>query len=195
MADLADPKRALRRAMRRMRGRLSPEELGAAAEAVVPHVLGMDLHPGPALLYVSIRRELPTEPLFRALWAAGVSTAVPAMVGDRMESRLRRPDDLLEPDDSGIPTSHGEVVVPTVVLCPGLAFDLRGGRLGYGGGNYDRWIEDQPRRPYLVGLCVDEALVDAVPIAPHDVPMDAILTPRRGLVRVPAPTSGRRAGR
>ncbi len=169
MADLIEAKRALRRAMRQMRNRLTSEELAAAAQAVVPHVLALGLGDGPVLLYVSIRRELPTEPLFHALWDAGVPTAVPAMVGRRMEARQRRPDDLLVPDDSGIPTTGGPLACPTVVLCPGLAFDRRGGRLGYGGGNYDRWIGEQPRRPRLVGLCVDEARIEEVPTDPHDV--------------------------
>jgi 5-formyltetrahydrofolate cyclo-ligase len=179
MADgLTDGKRALRRAMRRMRGAMAWEALAMAGRAVVPHVLDLDgLHDGPVLLYVSIRRELPTDSLFEALWAAGVTTAVPAMVGGHMEARLRLPHATVVDDDAGIPTALGPVVEPTLVLCPGLAFDRRGGRLGYGGGNYDRWIAARPQRPRLFGRCVDGALVDAVPTGDRDVPMEGIITP------------------
>ncbi len=172
------PKKALRRAMRRMRGGLTPEDLTQAAEAVVPHVLSMPgLHDGPVFLYVSIHRELPTEPLFQALWGAGVVTAVPAMVGRHMEARLRHPGAALEADSAGIPTTLGPLVEPTLALCPGLAFDRRGGRLGYGGGNYDRWIDARPHRPRLFGLCVDDAVIDDVPTSDHDVPMEGLVTP------------------
>jgi len=178
MAQRVNEKKELRRAMRRMRGGLSVEALAAAGEAVVPHVLELDgLHEGPVLLYVSIRRELPTEPLFEALWAAGVVTAVPAMVDGGMEARLRDPRATVIDDDAGIPTTMGPVARPTLVLCPGLAFDRRGGRLGYGGGFYDRWVASQATRPRLVGLCVEEAVIDEVPVDPHDQLMEALLTP------------------
>jgi len=173
-----EPKKELRRAMRRMRGGLTPEDLAEAAQAVIPHVLALPgLHEGPVFLYVSFRRELPTQPLFEALWRAGVITAVPAMVGRDMEARLRRPGAALEADSAGILTTLGPLVEPTLALCPGLAFDRRGGRLGYGGGNYDRWIDARAQRPRLFGLCVNGAVIDDVPTSEHDVPMDGLVTP------------------
>jgi 5,10-methenyltetrahydrofolate synthetase len=61
------------------------------------------------------------------------------------------------------------------ILVPGVAFDRRGGRLGRGGGFYDRFLAQWPdvRR---VGIAFSEQLVAAVPREIHDVPVDAVVT-------------------
>ncbi|MBU0704381.1 MAG: 5-formyltetrahydrofolate cyclo-ligase, partial [Chloroflexi bacterium] len=70
------------------------------------------------------------------------------------------------------------VVAPStldLVLTPGVAFDRRGGRLGFGGGYYDRLL---PTTPALrVGVTYDECLADALPCAEHDQRMDWVVTP------------------
>ncbi len=65
-----------------------------------------------------------------------------------------------------------------LVLVPGLGFDLRGQRLGYGQGFYDRLL---PRlgRAVRVGLSFELSLLVEVPSASHDVPVDVIVTDRR----------------
>jgi 5-formyltetrahydrofolate cyclo-ligase len=78
---------------------------------------------------------------------------------------------ILEPDG-------GEVVPPApddVVLVPGLAFDVSGGRLGYGGGYYDRYFADR-RGAVLVGVCFAEQIVGRVPADAGDVRMDWLVT-------------------
>ena len=62
-----------------------------------------------------------------------------------------------------------------LVLVPGISFDRRGGRLGFGGGYYDRFL---PTTPALrVGVTYDECLSDALPCGEHDQRMDWVLTP------------------
>jgi len=62
-----------------------------------------------------------------------------------------------------------------VVLVPGVAFDRQGGRLGFGGGYYDRLL---PTTPALrIGVTYDECLCDALPCGEHDQRMDWIVTP------------------
>ena len=66
-----------------------------------------------------------------------------------------------------------------VVVVPALVLDRRGGRLGYGGGHFDRFLA--ARRPggtLAVGAVFAAQLVDAVPTEPHDVPMDVVVTER-----------------
>lgn len=77
------------------------------------------------------------------------------------------------------PVGAGEAILPgevDVVLIPGLAFDARGGRLGWGRGYYDRALAQAPgaRR---VGVCLEWGLVEAVPMEAHDLPMQSIVTP------------------
>jgi len=63
------------------------------------------------------------------------------------------------------------------VLVPGVAFDRRGHRLGYGGGFYDRFLGALPKGPLRIGLAFDEQLFDEVPAEPHDEPVDVVVTP------------------
>jgi 5-formyltetrahydrofolate cyclo-ligase len=62
-----------------------------------------------------------------------------------------------------------------LMLVPGLAFDPHGNRLGRGQGFYDRIL--QSVSGIKCGVCYDLQLVDAVPVEPHDVRVDFVLTP------------------
>ena len=63
----------------------------------------------------------------------------------------------------------------TWALCPGLGYDRRGVRLGYGGGNYDRFLADGAVAG--IGLGFDDAVVDRLPAEAHDARMRAVVTP------------------
>lgn len=74
-----------------------------------------------------------------------------------------------------------------VVLLPLVGFDASGARLGMGGGYYDRAFafRRHPRavpRPWLIGIAFGCQQVDALPVAPHDVRLDAVVT-EDGLTR------------
>ncbi|MEI8312774.1 MAG: 5-formyltetrahydrofolate cyclo-ligase [Verrucomicrobiota bacterium] len=62
-----------------------------------------------------------------------------------------------------------------LILVPGLAFDLRGGRLGRGRGYYDRFLSTA--RGLRVGVCFEDQIVDEVPLEHHDLRMDFVVTP------------------
>lgn len=69
-----------------------------------------------------------------------------------------------------------------VVLVPGLAFDLNGGRLGRGAGFYDRFLATLPAQTRLVGVALDEQIVDKTPRDAFDLPVDALVTPSRSVL-------------
>ena len=64
-----------------------------------------------------------------------------------------------------------------LLLVPGVAFDLNGGRLGRGKGFYDRLLASV--RGATCGVAYDEQIVAAVPVEPHDIRLNYILTPTR----------------
>src|SRR5262245_55256691 len=66
-----------------------------------------------------------------------------------------------------------------LVMVPGTAFDLRGGRMGQGKGYYDRLLSTARRNAPLVGLAFDCQMFDEIPVAGHDVFMDLVLTESR----------------
>lgn len=63
-----------------------------------------------------------------------------------------------------------------LVLVPGIAFDLSGGRLGRGAGYYDRFLAKCQPRPAIIAMAFDAQLLETVPREPHDFPMDALIT-------------------
>ena len=66
-----------------------------------------------------------------------------------------------------------------LVMVPGTAFDLRGGRMGQGKGYYDRLLARvRPEAP-LVALAFDCQIFPEIPVAPHDVFMDLVITESR----------------
>ncbi len=69
-----------------------------------------------------------------------------------------------------------------LVLVPGLAFDLNGGRLGRGAGFYDRFLATLPSKTRLVGVALDEQIIDQAPRDAFDLPVDALATPSRLVV-------------
>ena len=62
-----------------------------------------------------------------------------------------------------------------LIIIPGLAFDREGGRLGYGAGYYDTFLEECPDA-MKVGVCFEEQLCETVPMEPHDVRLDRIIS-------------------
>lgn len=64
-----------------------------------------------------------------------------------------------------------------IVLVPGIAFDEKGGRLGYGLGFYDRFLASSKLK--TAGLCTDAQIAPPLPLEPHDVPMDYIVSELR----------------
>ena len=76
------------------------------------------------------------------------------------------------------PTNDADLIVPDVLFIPLLGFTARGDRLGQGGGHYDRWLAEHPGR-ITVGLAWDAQLCDELPVEPHDMMLDAVVTPTR----------------
>jgi 5-formyltetrahydrofolate cyclo-ligase len=69
-----------------------------------------------------------------------------------------------------------------LVMVPGTAFDVRGGRMGQGKGYYDRLLSNARTDAPLVGMAFDCQIFDEIPVAAHDVFMDFVLTESRELV-------------
>lgn len=76
---------------------------------------------------------------------------------------------------------HQTYFDPEILIVPLVAFDLSGGRLGYGGGFYDRTLERlRARRATLaIGFAFDAQQADTLPLEPTDQPLDLIVTERR----------------
>ncbi|MCK9906995.1 5-formyltetrahydrofolate cyclo-ligase, partial [Frankia sp. Cpl3] len=77
---------------------------------------------------------------------------------------------IFEPDPDVSQRAEREKLEAIVV--PGVAFARDGGRLGYGGGYYDRFLATLERKPLLIGFAFSCQVIDQVPLEKHDYPLD-----------------------
>ena len=139
-------------------------------------------------LYAGVKDELSTDMLLAAAWQSGRRVWLPRVVSVEqglMEMALcpepaalvSGPFGLREPGPA-CPTfgpTEAASQGPPLLILPGLAFDRKGARLGYGGGFYDRFLEsDWPCT--RLGLCFSFQLLESIPVQPWDKRMDCICT-------------------
>jgi len=82
------------------------------------------------------------------------------------------------PFDLRQPSTDAAEVIPEVLFVPLVGFTPDLDRLGQGGGHYDRWLTEHPGR-IAIGLAWDAQCVEALPVEPHDIALDAVVTPTR----------------
>ncbi len=154
--------------------------------AELPAVTGAD-H---LFIYINFSSEVVTIDLVQQLIAAGKTVSVPVTLLDEsrlLAVQLTDPSSQLAPGCYGIPEPTREQVAQATVdpasidtvLVPGSVFDRAGGRLGYGGGFYDRFLVESAPRATRVALAFAEQLVDRVPMQPHDQYMDLLVTDKQ----------------
>ncbi|ASM71466.1 MULTISPECIES: 5-formyltetrahydrofolate cyclo-ligase [Roseobacteraceae] len=130
--------------------------------------------------YVPIRTEIDPLPAMAEASAYGpVGVPVIQGAGLPLQFSVWEPDMLLRDGPFGARVPAADAwMVPQIVIVPLVAFDRRGGRLGYGGGFYDRTLERlRARGPVLaVGFAFAAQEADALPLEPTDQPLDMIVT-------------------
>ena len=122
---------------------------------------------------------LPGEPDVLDPWPGDKRVALPRIAGGDLVFHWVAGRDELLPGKFGIPEPCADASLAgnefDLILVPGLAFDLRGGRLGRGKGFYDRFLAKA--HGLRAGLCFDDQIVGDVPLEPHDLRMDFVITP------------------
>ncbi|MGV9006629.1 MAG: 5-formyltetrahydrofolate cyclo-ligase [Brevundimonas sp.] len=172
-----DAKRELRATMRATRKRLAALDAGAAARAADQ----ADALPSGRVVavYSAIGSELDADALSLALGRAGRQLCLPVVVERDAPMIFRRwtPGEPLELDGAGVPAPFplAEIVEPDLIVTPLLAFDARGGRLGQGGGYYDRTFAARPA-VIRIGLAYAGQEVDHLPVEAHDIRLHGVLT-------------------
>ena len=130
-------------------------------------------------VYRAVGSELDPEPLAHALIRSGRLLCLPVTIERDAPLIFRRwsPGEPLEIDVAGcpVPLPLAEVVIPDLIITPLLAFDDTGGRLGQGGGYYDRTFEARPEA-VRIGLAYSGQQVDDLPMDRHDVALHGVLT-------------------
>lgn len=185
--DMTAEKKALRRELLTRRRAFSAQERAALSEMICARALDFPAVKAARtiMLYAATAEEIDLYPLMEQLLAEGRRIVLPEIVGSGvMEARALPAMDALTAGAFGILTpdpARGQRISPEeidVVIVPGAAFDADGGRLGLGGGYYDRYLP-RARRAVRLVLAYDVQIVPTVPMGAQDVRVDAIQTERR----------------
>jgi 5-formyltetrahydrofolate cyclo-ligase len=184
---MPDPTKAhLRTAAIARRDALDDERRAAAAQAIAKRGLPIDIKPGAIVAgYSPIRNEIDPAPLMKNLAAQGVQLALPAVTarGKSLVFRAWSPNDRLMLGSLGIlePSPAAAELVPDIMLVPLAAFDRAGHRIGYGAGHYDVTLAHLRKVKAIAAIGVAFAVqeIKAVPVQPHDVALDYVLTEKR----------------
>lgn len=136
-------------------------------------------------LTIAMPLEIPTRPLIQKAWETSKAVAVPKCepnekkltffkltTFDQLESVYFG---LLEP----IPAKTKRLSPSDLdlLIVPGLAYDARGFRVGFGGGFYDRFLTGY--EGIKLALAFEDQIFDELPNESHDMPVDFIVTPSR----------------
>lgn len=181
-------KRVLRRRMLARRASLAPPDRSRASARIdetlarLPELSGARTILG----YAAFGTEVNLDTYLAARIGEGRGVFLPWVEHDRL--RIARVTDL----DTELATGFAGLREPRpdvrraarpdrldAVVLPGLAFDRRGARLGYGGGYFDRLLAEVGDSTIVVGVAYDAQFVDELPSEPHDRPMDVVVTNAR----------------
>lgn len=174
---------------------MSPRKVRTSSEGVCSHLSDWrPFHQADTVLgFIAFRNEIDLGRLFER-WP-DKRWLVPRVADGTELGVGQRPHLVLHPYDATRLVRHRfgmlepEPDLPSVnprevqlVLVPGVAFDRRGGRLGFGGGYYDRLLP-LADRAITVGVTYEELVLDAVPTEPWDYRVEWLVTPA-GLIKV-----------
>ena len=193
MADKA----SLRRYFSDLRRGLTPDERHAAETAIYKSLFSLPVWREAVTVcgYISVRGELNTHPILERAAAEGKRIALPVTVTSAREGRMvfrALPNGdfdrltparfgIPEPDESCPALTHADLT-RALILVPALAFDEAGYRLGWGGGYYDRFLDNLREADIpvaTVGLVFSACRAELLPREDHDIPVHTVIDERR----------------
>jgi 5-formyltetrahydrofolate cyclo-ligase len=183
--DIKKQKNIIRAGIKKARAELSMGTFRSHSQAIINQCIGLEewQYAKTVHVYVSgINNEVETLGLIYMMFDSGKSVVVP-----KCDMKLRKTVNIqigsfddLSLSEYGImePEYKAEHEIPPdrfdIVLVPLLAFDRNGGRVGFGGGYYDELLGKCDC--VKVGFAYSFQEIDIVPVEPHDVPLDIIIT-------------------
>ncbi len=179
--------KAIRRAVLSERANTPPATVEQLSKEIEYRLTSMECYKRARhkLFYVSFKNEVNTHNIIKSQLEQDGCVAVPKTdISNRalIIYQINTWEDLA-PGAYGIlePKGQCKQIEPSkidLVLVPGSVFDRRGGRYGYGGGFYDKFLAEEAPQAIRIGLAFSFQLKDRIPIEPHDQLMDIIVTDR-----------------
>ncbi len=165
---------------------MTPDQREAESRAICDRAMNWQplAAAGCVLAYMPMASEVDIRPMIEALLGRGVTVCLPRVEWGSQQMAPVPIGDLerdLGPSERGVRQPRADIAPADarsvqVVVVPGLAFDNEGGRLGRGGGFYDRWLADRADGVLTLGVAFACQVVERVPMEPHDRRVDAVVT-------------------
>ena len=174
-------KKALRDYIRHKKRQMTPQQIEMAGDRLAEAFIKTHAYQQAETIYgyMPYNQEVRTIPILEHALRHGKRVAVPKVYGDEMRFIYVTDLKVMEKSSCGIPEPIADNPVaddPTaLVLMPGLAFDLQGHRIGYGGGFYDKFFAKEPLHP-KIALCYDFQLFPALDTDAYDIPVDQVIS-------------------
>ncbi len=195
MEDVKARKSEIRRSTVARRDALSKKQRAEKSAAIMSRLFEFAnfLESKIVLFYLSHKSEVDTEPMIHKALALQKIIALPLIDGEKREIIPLKIDNLdrdTQPGYRGIrePISQRCKQIPVqqvnLAIIPGIAFDERGGRIGYGTGFYDRFIPNLDITTRKVALAFECQIVPQIPMEPHDRYTDIIITEKRIVYKI-----------
>lgn len=185
MNELNIHKRSLRTELRGRLTAVSAERLRAGSKAAAERLAATEEFRAARaiMIFLPLRYEIDARALALRAWQEDKTVTVP-LVGNGQRHMIplivRSLEEPMDADHYGVSTPRAGEPFPIemldLVVVPGLGFDREGGRIGRGGGFYDRFLAQPYFRATTCGLAIAEQVVGRVPTEPHDVPLDMLVT-------------------
>lgn len=178
-------KKLIRKEILQKRKRLTEDEVKSKSQIISNRVIYKGLISSKnTLLYMDFRNEVMTKQLIDYCLDHFGSVLIPRVENNRLTiHEIHHTDDLILSNYGILEPEKGknEVSIDTIdlILAPGVAFDEKGFRLGYGGGFYDRLLSKKRKEVPVIALSFECQLIESVPTEPHDYKMNMIITESR----------------
>ena len=171
-------KKQLRKSIKAQVKSLSPENKLQQANEVFSYIEHTPLFKRSAniMIFSSLPDELPTHHVIER-WASIKNVFLPRVNGDDIDVIKYEPGTLKQGSFNILEPTGDDVVNPRVldlIIVPGVAFDRNGNRCGRGKGYYDRFLSQT--KATTIAVCFDCQLVDSLPVEPHDIPAQYVVT-------------------
>ncbi len=183
-------KKELRSKIITARNRLCAEELRRKSEAIAENLFKMPAYrkSKTVMFFLTFGSEVKTLPMVEETIKMGKQALAPKALKNTRKmvpSLLLDLEADLEEGNYGIPEPKAEALRPVdpktidLLMVPGVGFDMKGNRLGYGGGYYDRFFEHLRPDVPLVALAFELQIVERVPVEEWDRRVDYLITEQR----------------
>jgi 5-formyltetrahydrofolate cyclo-ligase len=185
-------KKELRTQLLSQRNALPPAYIQESSAEIQRLVMGMPVfqRANTIMLYVSMGSEVCTDGMIQEFLKLGKRVAIPFLhqqYGVMEASEIRDPNHelILGKFNTRVPKPEYFRPVPPevidVIVIPAVAYDQQGGRLGYGGGYYDRYLQQVGPATTLIGINFACQVVETLPTLPHDMAVHYVIS-ERGIV-------------